>query len=172
MCPEALQDGRYNWVGGKGTIPYPAGHKRTTSTCSGIRKWPKTQELRVRGDHEFFTESVGLCKLRVCTELTERKGEEIMGKIWVNADGTVIICIHTLPPYSSITLLQDWSVSLLLLQARGSQLCSMARKAHGWPRDLGPLRRDLQDLIKHFSFLLSQHFKACQWKHTPLPELP
>lgn len=77
-----------------------------------------------------------------------------------------------LPPCSPITLLHGWSAPLLLLQVQGSQFCSMARKAHRWPRDLGPLRKKFQDFIKHSTFLLSRHFKGCQWKHTPLPELP
>lgn len=42
---------------------------------------PQTQELRARGDPEVFTGPVGLCKVRVCTGLTERKGEEILGAI-------------------------------------------------------------------------------------------
>lgn len=40
---------------------------------------PQTQELRARGDHQFFTGSVGLRKVRVCTELRERKGEGYLG---------------------------------------------------------------------------------------------
>lgn len=42
---------------------------------------PQTQELRARGDPEVFTGPVGLCKVRVCTGLIERKGEEILGAI-------------------------------------------------------------------------------------------
>lgn len=130
--------------------------------------------MRARGYHEFFQgwEWGWLCKLRDCTELRERKGKRIGAEIWVSANGTVIICIHRRPSCSSISLLQNWLASLLLLQAQGSQFCSLASKAQGWQQELGPPRKDFQAFMKQSSFVLSQHFKGCQWKCTPLPEPP